>query len=308
MSGFLGIEIGGTKIQVHFGTGGGGIPRRWRGSVDPKDGAEGIRRQIESACARLTEGNPPLAAGVGFGGPVDWRRGTVRCSHHVGGWSGFELKSWLGSLLRCPVFVDNDANVAALGESWQGAGQGMSPVFYATLGSGVGGGLTVEGRIYHGGIPGESEFGHLRLDREGTIVEDRCSGWAVNRRILNAVRGEPDSVLARMVASEPGNEARHLGPALRAGDPMAGDILAETAGDLAFALSHVVHLFHPQILILGGGLSLLGERLNRAVEERLGGFVMEALHPIPPVVLSKLAEDAVPAGAMVLARLGTAER
>lgn len=246
----------------------------------------------------------PAAVGVGFGGPVDWRTGKICRSHQIEGWSAFDLGGWLQKLTGAPVFVDNDANVGALGEATHGAGIGFDPVFYVTLGSGVGGGLVVRGAIYHGATPGESEIGHLRLDRQGTIVESRCSGWAVDARIRESKTLAPESVLGRLAAEAPGNEAKHLAAALRQGDAGSLRILRETAEDLAFGLSHVVHLFHPQVIVLGGGLSATGEPLRAAVETSLRGFVMDAFAPGPKVVLASLREDAVPIGALVLAQAG----
>jgi glucokinase len=195
---------------------------------------------------------------------VDWRTGKISRSHQIEGWSEFDLGGWLHQLTGAPVFVDNDANAAALGEALHGAGVGANPVFYVTLGSGVGGGLVVDGYIYHGATPGESEIGHLRLDRQGTIVESRCSGWAVDAKIRALKGADPSSALAKMLDATPGGEARHLAAALP--DPAAIRILRETAEDLAFALSHVVHLFHPQIIVIGGGLAGIGEPLRVAVE------------------------------------------
>src|SRR6185295_6797087 len=107
-----------------------------------------------------------------------------------------------------PVTVENDANTACLGEALRGAGVGRNPVFYVTLGSGVGGGLVVDGRIYHGAMPGEAEIGHVRLDRNGTTVESRCSGWAVDAKVRALKATEPDSLLARLVSENVGGEAK----------------------------------------------------------------------------------------------------
>src|SRR5262252_413372 len=172
----LGIEIGGTKLQLALGDEAGKIRERRRLAVEKARGAEGIRQQIEQALPNLIRGEKPAAIGVGFGGPVDWKTGRVCRSHQIEGWSEFDLGSWLRKFTGVQVIVDNDANVAALGEAKRGAGVGFNPVFYVTLGSGVGGGLVVDGKIYHGATPGESEIGHVRLDRVGTTVESRCSG------------------------------------------------------------------------------------------------------------------------------------
>jgi glucokinase len=296
----LGIEIGGTKLQVVLGDAAGKIRVRRKLAVDRATGAGGIRQLIDRALSELLRGQQALSAGVGFGGPVDWRTGRICRSHQIEGWSEFDLGDWLGELAGVPVAVDNDANVGALGEAVCGAGVGFSPVFYVTLGSGVGGGLVVDGKIYHGAKPGEAEIGHVRLDREGTIVEGRCSGWAVDGRIRELKGKERGSLLAKLAGQVVGGEAKHLTAALQQGDPAARRLLQETAEDLAFGLSHVVHLFHPEIIVLGGGLSGVGEPLRAAVEGALRSFVMEAFAPGPKVALAALGEDAVPVGALLL--------
>jgi glucokinase len=309
----LGIEIGGTKLQVVVGDDDGNRIWSYRFNVNKENGAEGIRASICLALEIIRNSDSGKSfgipqeritgVGVGFGGPVNWRNGKIACSHQIEGWSGFDLGSWLRELTATPVRVDNDANTACLGEAIRGAGQGKNPVFYVTLGSGVGGGLVVDEKIYHGGTPGEAEIGHIRLDRTGTIVEDRCSGWAVDRRIVAAVQQEPGGTLAHLcLVMAKGGEARHLVPALKDNDPLAQRILSETAEDLSFALSHAVHLCHPEVIVIGGGLSLVGEPLRAAVAAALPKFVMHAFHPAPAIALAGLGEDSVPTGALLLAK------
>jgi glucokinase len=305
---FAGIEIGGTKLQLVTGDEAGQIHERRKLAVEAKEGAQGIRKQIARSFPELLAGRNPRAIGVGFGGPVDWKTGKICRSHQIEGWSEFDLGGWLRQLTSAPVFVDNDANVAALGEARHGAGVDFNPVFYVTLGSGVGGGLVANRKIYHGSVPGEAEIGHIRLERNGTTVETRCSGWAVDARIREFAKKEPTSPLAQKLGREPGGEAKYLTAALAEGDPLAKTVLDETAEDLAFGLSHVVHLFHPAIIIIGGGLSGIGEPIRSAVQNALARFVMEAFAPGPPVKLAKLGEDAVPVGALELARDGLGER
>lgn len=307
---FLGIEIGGTKLQIVTGDPDSGITRRWRATVRQELGGAGICDQIRAAIPEILADSPGSkiqAAGVGFGGPIDTRTGKVCKSHQISGWENFALRDWLGDLLKIPVAVDNDANVAAFGEATHGAGAASDPVFFCTLGSGVGGGIVAGGRIYHGLPPGEVEFGHMLLSRDGTNVESRCSGWALDARIRKLRGEEPDSLLARSIGSTAGGESKHLAAALSKADPAAQRILRELAGDLAFALSHVVHLFHPQVLILGGGLSLIGEPLRSTVAEALPGFVMKAFWPVPRVAVPGLGEDSVPVGALELAAEASAE-
>ena len=296
----LGIEIGGSKLQLVAAAAPMRAIRRQRLSVDRAAGAGAIQGHIKTALANWGD-TRWRAVGVGFGGPVDWRAGRIGCSHHVDGWTGVDLQEWLLKLTGAPVAVENDSNLAALAEARYGAGAGFNPVFYTNSGSGVGGGLIVDGQIYHGAPPGEAEIGHVRLAPGGPTVEDRCSGWAVDRKIRERCARESSGELARLAAETRGGEARHLAAALAAGDTAAKQILEETAGDLAFALSHVVHLFHPAVIVLGGGLSLVGEPWRAGVARALPANLMAVFRPGPAVRLAALGEDVVPAGALALA-------
>lgn len=300
-SSLLAIEIGGTKLPLLLSDTEGRTLQSARLQVDPEKGGEGIRRQISETLAAWKSNGSLAGVGVGFGGPIDWRSGAIACSHQIEGWSGFGLRSWLEDLTGAPVMVDNDANVAALGEALHGAGKGLDHVFYVTLGSGVGGGMVNHGQIYHGATPGEAEIGHIRLDRSGAIVESRCSGWAVDARIRQIIQSHPDGLLARLAGGERRGEARFLAEAIRQNDPSARRLLSDVADDLAWALSHVTHLFHPQMIIIGGGLSLLGEPLRAAVAAALPQYLMKAFQGGPQVQLAALGENAVPAGALQLA-------
>jgi glucokinase len=300
----LAIEIGGSKLQLAAGEASGQILQRKRFAVERSRGADGIRERIEQSLPELLQEHRCNSIGVGFGGPVDWKTGRICKSHHIEGWSGIDLAGWLRELSGLPVSVDNDASVAALGEAHCGAGGGLNPVFYVTLGSGVGGGLVVDGKIYHGAPPGESELGHVRLDRSGTTVESRCSGWAVDARIRALKSSASQSMLAGLIGNEVGGEAQHLAAALAGNDSAAQAVLNELSEDLAFGLSHVVHLFHPAAIILGGGLSEVGEPLRSSVETALKKYLMEVFLPGPQIRLSALREDAVPVGALRLASAG----
>lgn len=298
---FIGIEIGGTKLQLAVGDASGRIVERERLSVAPGEGGEGIRRQIEGALPGLIGKAKPAAIGVGFGGPVDLATGDICCSHQIDGWSDFPLGDWLRELSGLPIAVENDANTAALAEATVGAGKGFNPMCWVNMGSGVGGGLVVDGAIYHGAKPGEAEIGHLRLNKAGETVESRCSGWAVDAKIRELKKSQPGGLLCELIGDREGGEAKHLPAAIERGDKAACRILWETADDLAFGLSHAVQLFHPEAIVMGGGLSLIGEPLRTAVKEALTQYVMEAFAPGPEVRIAALGEDAVTVGALLLA-------
>jgi glucokinase len=302
---FIGIEIGGTKLQLVIGSARGVVEIYKRYTIDPLAGAAGIQADI-SACFQDWKDlymKDVMAIGVGFGGPVDWINGTIQVSHQVQGWESFDLKNWLEGLSGKPVFLDNDANVAALGEGVHGWGKQYSKLFYITLGSGIGGGMFTDGYIYHGRPPGELEIGHLKLDKNGTTLESRCSGWAVNEKVNQYIAANPQSLLSELSKAGYAPPAALLKPALLQKDTAALKIVNEIADDLAFALSHLVHLLHPEIIVIGGGLSLLGEDLRVPVASALPGYLLSSFLPAPSIQVTKLGENVVPVGAIELAKL-----
>lgn len=299
---FIGIEIGGTKLQLARASESLDIEEQISLEVNKANGANGIQQQIEEAFQKLKGRRIITSIGVGFGGPVNHQTGKISVSHQIGGWEGFDLKEWLQQLTGVPVFIDNDANIAALGEAVHGAGVSYDIVFYMTIGSGIGGGVVINKKIYHGAYPGEVEIGHIRLNKQGDTLESKCSGWAVDKRIREAIASQPNSELAKLVANEEKGEARFLREALDKNDAIAKDILQETADNIAFALSHVVHLFHPEVIIIGGGLSLLGEYLRSEIASALPHYVMKAFHPAPEIKIASLGKNVVPVGALESAK------
>ncbi len=297
---FMGIEIGGTKIQVFITDEDHTIIERDKFFVKEKEATfitKNLKERLNTYCQKyIVE-----AIGVGFGGPIDYQTGVVKTSHHISGWSDFPLAEWISDETGVPVSVDNDANTAAMAEACLGAGKAFSRVLYITMGSGVGGGLVIDGEIYHGNTPTEVEIGHIRLDKSGAILEDSCSGWAVDRKIRHYIRANPESILAGLIGTREGGEARYLVEAIRGRDSGAIQLLQDTADDFAFGMSHAVHLFNPEIIILGGGLSFLGFTYIDMIKERLIGYIMKAMNP-PEIRTAGLGEDVVCLGASLLAK------
>src|SRR6516225_8915192 len=192
---YLGIEIGGTKLQVGVGAGDGFLSGLWRERVDVAAGPEGIRHQIVRAVPELlVKSNLDRAqlrgVGIGFGGPVDDHTHTIIKSHQIEGWDHFPLEKWLSELLGLPAVLGNDADVAGLAEALFGAEKGFSPVFYITIGSGIGGGLIVNEEIYRGAGRGAAEIGHLQFKAyfvkgpqpvcsPPETLEQLASGWGI---------------------------------------------------------------------------------------------------------------------------------
>jgi len=294
----LGIEIGGTKLQLGLGDGNGTVHALWRGSVVPANGADGIRRQIVDAIAAFLA-NAKLAkaeltgVGIGFGGPVDDATRTVIKSHQIVGWDGFPLADWISDIVGVPGVLGNDADVAGLAEALFGAGKGLSPIFYITIGSGIGGGLIIDSEIFRGCGRGAAEIGHLRvpgLQFEETL-EDVASGWGMQRTFaqLTGVADPPSAAeIARQAAS---------------GDAAAREVVDLAVDALATAICHVIALLCPRRIVIGGGVSLMGERLlfdplRTLVAERVFKPFAECCDIVP----AALGEEVVVHGALALAR------
>ena len=302
----LGVEIGGTKLQLGLGRGDGEILRLERRSIRPEGGAEGILAQIEEAYAALTRelgdlGPPPEAAGIGFGGPVDVAEGVTVRSHQVEGWDRFGLADWTTRTLGIGrVVVQNDADTAGLGEALFGAGVGLSPILYLTIGSGIGGGLIIDGRIYRGAGLGAAEIGHLWIDGgpEGPRrLEDIASGWAIGSAASASAAG------TEAPSSPTPGDAQSVARAAALGDPPALSILARATDALGRALADAVTLLGPRRIILGGGVSLIGEELWFApIRARLRERVFPPLRDAFDLVPAELGEAVVIQGALALAR------
>jgi glucokinase len=297
----MGIEIGGTKLQACLADSGGTIAHLWRATVDASRRAQGIRDSMREALpslvARIPHGSRLTGVGVGFGGPVDSSTGKTIISHQIQGWENFPLAEWLEKILKVRALVGNDADVAGLGEATKGAGVGHDPVFYITVGSGIGGGLILGGKIHPGCGRGAAEIGHLMVDRHGEILEHVASGWGIQRRFAAAVQAG-----ARTSVTGPSPTVQGIALAARAGDALAMEALAEATNALAWGVCQTAALVCPRRFVIGGGVSLLGEDLFfgplRAAVDRM---VFKPFHGLFDIIPAALGEEVVLHGALSLA-------
>lgn len=285
---FLGIEIGGTKLQLALGRGDGTCVAIVRRTVYVPAGADGIRIQIIEAYPELlaaagVDSSQVQACGIGFGGPVDLRTKTVVTSHQIAGWEGFPLAAWAEEHLKLKTVVANDADTSGLGEALHGAGKGFDPIFYVTVGSGIGGGLIIGGKIYPGVGRGAAEIGHLKLDGDdwGFTLENLASGWAIEKA-------------ARCPLPELAKQAN-------AGYEVAGFHIRHAVQALSDALVHVITLLCPARIIIGGGVSLIGEALFFApLRELVDRQTFAPFRGLTTIVPAALGEEVVLHGAFAL--------
>jgi glucokinase len=312
---FLGIEIGGTKLQLGVGNGEGVITALWRCTVNPAEGSEGIRKQIMAAVpellARASIDRSALhGVGIGFGGPTDDASQTVIKSHQIEGWDGFPLRDWISDLVGVPAVLCNDADVAGLAEALFGAGKGRSPIFYITVGTGVGGGLIINGQIHRGVGRGAAEIGHLRVissipyfPEDVATVETLASGEAIEAHAVFRERVGGDASGIRKHCGTGVITAKAVAAAARNGDGLALEILGDALQALAEGVCHVIALLCPARVVIGGGVSLMGEELFFApLRELVVARVFSPFAGLTDIVPAALGEEVVVHGALALAR------
>jgi len=292
----VGIEIGGTKLQAGIGLRDGKLIALVRRAVNPAQGGAGIREQIPSLIEETVAkaGCSPkdlVGLGVGFGGPVDSKRGRILLSHQIEGWSDFPLRDWLQKKVEVPVVLQNDAKTAALAEATLGAGQGKKRIFYITVGSGVGGGLVVDGAPDVGQGLGAGEIGHTWVPDPDSGKPDKlehvASGWSIGKRGSRRLGRELSGAEVASLAAK--------------GDATAKRTVEESAEALAVGIGNVLALLHPERFIVGGGVSLMGDLwwspLKKALADR---FAFPPFAQSYDVVPSALGEEVVVIGAVLL--------
>ncbi|MFZ0214016.1 MAG: ROK family protein [Candidatus Acidiferrales bacterium] len=313
---YLGVDIGGTKVAAGTVTASGEIlskvrvPMNSRGSE--AEGLAAVSDAIEAALKAEPKRRATVAAiGISSPGPLDPRKGVVINPPNLPCWHNFAITEIIQKTYRLPTKLDNDANAAALAEAIWGAGKGFDSVFYATLGTGIGAGLVLGGRVYHGRTGAAIEGGHVSIDYHGPkcacgklgCIEALAAGPAVAKRARERLRtggsgrekllalagGEPDAVTAEMV-----------GTAWRAGDKLAGSILEETADFLAIWLGTIVDLLEPDVIIFGGGMGELMSSWFAHIREKLPEWTINSRSKEIPLVRARYGEDSGIAGGAAL--------
>ena len=306
-SSLIGIEIGGTKLQAVVGDAEGNIAKSVKVAARATGGAAAILEQLQGTVQELlTEFDQNIVAmGIGFGGPVDSARGAVIKSNHVVGWEDVSLVDWAAEHFQLPCAVGNDTDVAAMAEARVGGGRHDRCVFYTNIGSGIGGGLVVDGNLY-ARPSGAMEVGHSRVyskfDQRYGILEEFCSGWSLDRRARVAAEGDQKSLLWKIANDSLANiNASTLFDAWQQGDAAATQVVECFLDCYAVAMSNMVALLNPDVVIIGGGVAKRGETLLRAIRDRVGQLVYEPFADAYRIELTSLQEHAVPVGALLLA-------
>lgn len=314
----LGIEIGGTKLQLAVGTAGATeFVELVRRDIDRTQGAPAIREALQTEIPLLCARHAIGGIGVGFGGPVWSDRGVIQKSHQVRGWDDFPLVDWIGEMTGKPVAIANDCDAAGLAEAHYGAGRGKSSIFYVTVGTGIGGGLVIDGRIHGTSRPAAAEIGHLRPGLEacspGQTIEALAAGPAITefvvrqlrlltetetlssdaRQILESCEGE----LSRLTTKLLGIHAAH-------GNSIALRAFGEAAHALGWGIAQMITLVAPERIVIGGGVSLTEPAVFMGpLRKFTSDYVFPQLKDSYDIVPAALGESVVLHGALALADL-----
>jgi glucokinase len=338
---FLGIEIGGTKLQLGVGAGDGReLTALTRHDVDPRQGASAIIENIERSALPLIQKHGVERVGIGFGGPIEKTSGVVTKSHQVAGWEGFPLARWCRETLGKPTVIGNDCDLAALAEARYGAGRSAASVFFVTVGTGIGGGLVLGKRQYGSQRPAVAEIGHLRpglhADQADMTVESLASGPAIAAAALARMTGQVSQPLEairrssehptpqqvkRRLADVHDTEQEYIADLLErsagSSERLTAKIVAEAAADgneiarqvldhacqaLGWAVAQVITLVAPDVIVVGGGVSLIGEQFFFApLRAAVAKYVFPPLASSYQIVPATLGEVVVVHGAIALA-------
>jgi glucokinase len=265
----IGVDLGGTKILAGVVDRAGAVGRR-RETPTPTGSQSELLGALESAVAELVEDD---VAALGFGIPstIDQRSGRAVSSVNIP-LADLDLRAWMGDRFGLPVGLDNDANAATLAEWAHGAGRGTRHMVMLTLGTGVGGGLILDGRPYRGAIGAGAELGHMVIDLDGPPCQGSCTG----RGHLESLASGRAATLMAQEAFGPAVDAHRLVRLAREGDATAVELLATLGRRLGAALGSLVNIFNPELIVIGGGFSAAGDFLLDPAREVLE---REALHP-----------------------------
>lgn len=308
----VGVDVGGTKIKgLLVDVDDGRILDR-RLVETPADDEEAMIRAIVAVARELTPSRDDVRAlGVGAAGLVD-RDGVMRYAPNVA-WRDFPLQDRVRAAVGLPTLVENDANVAAWGEYRFGAGLGASDMLLVTVGTGIGGGIVTEGKLFRGAHGFAAEIGHIIVEPGGPRCgcgnlgcwEQVASGRAIGRLGREAAAEHPKSLMVEIAGGDPHKVTGvEVTKAAKQGDPVAVRVLAEVGRRLGEGIAGLVNVLDPEVVVVGGGAIEAGELLLQPAREACVDAVEAPEHrPDVPIVAATLANDAGAVGAADLAWL-----
>lgn len=312
---FLGVDLGGTKIRTALVDGTGRIVARDYRETRAEEGPDaGLERILAAADAVLVQAGLSrshiAAVGIGSPGPLDIERGVIVSPPNLPGWGAFPLRQRVQDALGITTVLENDANAAALGEHRFGAGRGAKHMIYVVAGTGIGGGLILNGELYRGVSGMAGEIGHTTLLPGGPLcgcgnrgcLEALAAGPAIARAARERIAAGMSTTMTELALSDPRRiTARLVAEAAAQGDEIARQVLSEAMDYLGLGIANLVNILNPELIVIGGGLANIGEALLGPVRRAIEQHAFFSLAQTVRVVKAELGDDAGALGAAAVA-------
>ena len=305
----VGIDLGGTNIKGGLIRPDGTVVAKKSIKTEAQGGAEHVIRRIAALADELVaevgmKKTDSAGICVGSPGPLDSGIGLIYEAPNLG-WRDVRLSDMLAPLAGMPVFVENDANVAAFGEAWAGAARDSKCAILLTLGTGIGGGIVINGELWRGVSDTGAELGHMTINFEGPLcgcgargcIEAYASATAVARRMKEAVESGRESSLSGDILAGRDVDSKMIHDAALGGDALAGEVIEQTGRYLGIAVANFVNIFNPDRVVLHGGLVNAGEMLFAPLRQTMKGLCFEASQRKLEILPSALKGDAGIVGA-----------
>lgn len=306
---YLAIDLGGTRIRAARCRADGSIEQRTEFFTQADQGAEAVIARIEESLRNVWPAHDSVKAiGVVAPGPIDPWTGVVLTAPNIQGFVNLPLRDRLAQTFKAPVFVGNDANLAGLAEWRFGAGQGYHDLVYLTVSTGIGGGVIVNDRLLLGSRGLAAELGHVTVNAEngpckcGNIgcAEHLSAGPSIVRQAIERLQaGEPSQLVALSKNDFTNIDMEMVAQAVTNGDVLATAVLDKAFRALGLSIVSLLHIFNPSIVIIGGGVANLGDRLFEPLRSIVTQHVMSPLY-VCPIVPAQLSGDVGLLGALAL--------
>jgi glucokinase len=303
---FIGIDLGGTNIK-------GGLVNSEGIILEEKDIPTEVQGGVEHVLSRMADvirnlvklaGKIPIrGAGIGCPGQINVKRGIYHQGPNFPGWNGVPIVFELEKRVGIPIVIDNDANLAALGEYAYGGGKGVAGMILVTLGTGVGGGIILDGELFHGISDAAGEIGHTSIHMEGPLCACGRKGcleaYVGTKGILNRMKQKlasgPKSVLAGK--SPESITPRDIGMAAEGGDALAVEVLRETGDILGFGLANLANMLNIEKIVVGGGIANAGDFILKPAQAALDREALPVVREVCRIVKAELGNSAGLVGA-----------
>lgn len=312
----VGVDLGGTQIRAALADGEGRVLRRTSCLTLAAEGPQSVIGRIKGAIYEVmgsTDRAQVQAIGIAAPGPLDPWKGVIMDAPNLPGWKGVPLKDLMEEEFGLPVFVGNDANLAALAEQRFGAGQGIADLIYITVSTGIGGGIIADNKLLLGSQGFAAEVGHQTIEAHGPrcncgnigCLEALAAGPAIARRARELIRGGAETAITDLVDDDLDKiTAKEVNQAAQAGDAIAIEIFRQAGFYIGVGIVNLLHIFNPSLIVIGGSVAKAGDLLFEPIRATVRQRAMASYYwENTPIVPATLGDDVGLLGAVALVLL-----